>query len=148
MPIDVSIDTKELEAAIVALKDVENKDIAPEFQKAAEQTVRYLSRDLQRGVAQVSGDLRASIIGDVKQVTGANVDMDISDRVTHKGYDYAGRLDKDGSLRWRSGKFKGRRTFGWFSYSLRRNAPKAVKRYFKAAVETVVNKISMRLKTK
>ena len=145
--IAADIDTADLDRAIAALKTVEPEVIEPEFRKAAQQTVEYWEKDLKTGVAfaYTTGDLRDAISGKVTQVAGADVDMLISDLVTHGGYAYAGRLDKDGGLRWRTGKFRGRRTFGWFSYTLKTKGPGVVRRYFRKAVEVVVEKLARKI---
>ena len=143
--ISADIQSPDLHRAIAAMKTVEPSVIEPEFRKAAQQTVDYWEKDLKKGVAVVSSDLRDAISGKVWQVVGAEVDMRISDLVQHNGYNYAGRLDKDGGLRWRTGKFRGRRTFGWFTYTLQTKAPSVVRRYFKKAVEIVVEKLARKI---
>ena len=145
--ISADIEGPDLDRAIAAMKTVEPSVIEPEFRMAAQQTADYWEKDLKAGVAAAytTGDLRDAISGKVQQVVGAEVDMLISDLVQHNGYNYAGRLDKDGGLRWRTGKFRGRRTFGWFSYTLKTKAPAVVRRYFKKAVEIVVEKLARKI---
>lgn len=145
MAISADISSEGLDKAITAFKTLEDEYIEPEFRKAGEQTITYLVKDLKSGAGRESGDLRSAIGGEIRQITGAEVTMQVSDLVQHRGYDYAGRLDKDGSLHWRSGRFKGRVTFGWFTLSLKRNAPKALRRYYRQAVEKVVTKLARSL---
>mgnify|MGYP001281204593 CR=1 FL=1 len=145
MAISGDIDSGKLDQAIKTLGALDREFIEPEFQKAADQTVNYLVKDLRSGVNRVSGDLRSAITGEVQRITGADVTMLVSDLVQHKGYDYAGRLDKDGSLHWRSGRFAGKVTFGWFSLTLKRNAPRALRRYYRQATEKVVERLARAL---
>lgn len=144
MPVTVKVDIDEakLERAIEAVRNAEGDFIGPEFQKAGQQTIDYFTRDLRSGVAQVTGDLRSAISGKVEQVVGAEVKFMMSDIVEHNGYKYAGRLDRDGKLSWRSGKYANSRTFGWFSYILEKKSPQILKRYFKKALENAVERIS------
>jgi len=145
MAISADVSSPQLDAAIKTLATLETEFIEPEFQKAADQTINYLVKDLRTGAGRDSGDLRTAISGEIRQLTGAEVTMAVSDLVQHRGYDYAGRLDKDGSLHWRSGRFAGRTTFGWFTLSLKRNAPKALRRYYKKAVEKAVERLARTL---
>lgn len=142
MPIAPEIDDAALDKAIAAFGRLDANIITPEFRTAGEKVSTALIKDLRGGVASISGDLRSAITGEVKSVVGTDVDWLMSDAVQHRGYNYAARLNKDGSMRWRSGRFAGRRTFGWWSYTLKRVAPKITRREFRKAVINIINKLA------
>jgi len=143
--IKADIDDTDLDRAIQILNQTVGI-LEPEFKVAGDQTVKFLQKDLRGGVGSRTGELRAGIVGELKQVVGANVDMQFGANAVHGGYNYAARLDKDGRMRWRSGRFAGRKTFGWFSHILRRTAPKAARRYFRQAVERIVVQMADKMK--
>ena len=145
--LSADIDQAALDKAIAAFKTLDNSIIEPEFQKAGDKTVKSLTGNLKGGVASRSGDLRQAISGEVRQVVGAEVEMRMSNSVEHDGYNYAGRLDKDGSLRWRAGRFKGYRTFGWFTYFLNTKGKGVMRRYFRRAVENVVTQLAKEIES-
>lgn len=143
--IKADIDDAALTKAVEALNAVDAK-LGGEFQIAGVQSTRFVADDLRAGVASVTGTLRGGITGRVISVVGANVESRVTaSAVGSNGYDYAARWDKDGRGVWQSGKYKGRRTWGWFSYVLPRVGKKAVKRYFLQAVERVVVKLAQAL---
>ena len=116
--------------------------IGAEFQVAGKQTVDYLTKDLRRGVGKVTGDLQGSIVGAFNPMLGGiESENQITAGAEHGGYAYGARLDKDGSMRWRSGKFRSYRTFGWFTKVLERNAPKNARRYYQKALDRAVLKL-------
>lgn len=139
--IKAEIDDAALTKAVEALQGTDVK-LGGEFQIAGVQSTRFVSDDLRSGVASVSGDLRGSITGRVVSVVGANVESRVTANAVHRGYNYGARLDRDGRMVWQSGKYAGRRTWGWFSYVLPRVGRKAVKRYFLQAIERVVVKLA------
>jgi len=123
---------------------LENADgiIGVEFKDAGFKTVNYLAKDLQGGISSVSGNLKRSITAEVKTFSGGiEMGSQIVSRAQHGGYEYGVRLDKDGSMRWRSGKFKSYRTFGWFTKVLERIAPKAARKFYQAALDRAVKKL-------
>lgn len=115
--------------------------VRAEFSYAGERTGQDVKKDLQRGVGRVSGQLMNGISSAVRPQTGVEVDLIVGARAENRGYDYGGRLDQDGSLTWRSGKFKGRRTWGWFSYSGPRVASRLFKRNYQLALDKAVRKV-------
>lgn len=139
--ITADIEAEVLTQAIKAIYGTEVK-LGGEFQIAGVQATRFVADDLRGGVGRVSGNLRDAISGRVQSVVGANVESKVTANAIHNGYNYAARLDKDGRMVWESGKYKGRRTWGWFSYVLPRVGKKAVKRYFTQAIERVVVKLA------
>lgn len=140
--IDASVNLKVLD---IAVKEFRQSDalIGDEFVVAGKQTIDYVVKDLQRGVGKVTGNLKQSITGEVKNVAG--VASENLFKATTAPYDYAGRLDKDGSLRWRSGKYKGYRTFGWFTLIIEKLIRKDAKRYYTKALERATRKLAARL---
>jgi len=143
--IDASIGMKVIEQAVKTFRKSDEL-IGPEFVVAGKQTVDYVVKDLQRGVAQVTGNLKQNITGEVKNVVG--VASENLFKATTAPYDYAGRLDKDGSLRWRSGKYKGYRTFGWFTLIIPKLIRKDAKRFYTKALERATVKLAARLSAK
>lgn len=140
--IDASIGMKVIEQAVKTFRKSDEL-IGPEFVVAGKQTVDYVVKDLQRGVAQVTGNLKQNITGEVKNVVG--VASENLFKATTAPYDYAGRLDKDGSLRWRSGKYKGYRTFGWFTTVIPKLIRKDAKRFYTRALERATIKLAHKL---
>lgn len=143
--IDASVNMKVLDTAVATFKKSDEL-IAPEFIAAGKQTVDYVVKDLQRGVAQVTGNLKQNITGEVKNVMGVASENLFT--ATTAPYDYAGRLDKDGSLRWRSGKYKSYRTFGWFTLIIPKLIRKDAKRYYTKALERATVKLAARMGSK
>jgi len=139
--IDIEIDDSALARQIQKLANAD-AIIGAEFKDAGFKTVNYLAKDLQGGVGSVSGNLRRSITAEVKTFSGGiEMESQIISRAQHGGYEYGVRLDKDGSMRWRSGKFKSYRTFGWWSKVLERIAPKAAKKFYQKALDVAVKKL-------
>src|SRR5262245_20698032 len=116
--IGAELDTKALEKAIAAFQKSDAL-IDAEFKIAGEQANKAIVRDLQGGVANVTGTLKSGITGELKSVLGTEIDMQISTTATDAGgYNYGGFLNAHGKPTWRGGKFKGHRTWGWFSWVL------------------------------
>lgn len=144
--ITADIDDAVLTKAIEVINSTDAK-LGGEFQIAGVQSTRFVTDDLRGGVASVTGALRGGINGRVTSVVGANVESRVTAvAIGSNGYNYAARWDKDGRGVWQSGKFKGRRTWGWFSYVLPRVGKRAVKRYFVQALERVVVKLAGAIK--
>ena len=144
--ITADIDDAVLTKAIEVINSTDAK-LGGEFQIAGVQSTRFVTDDLRGGVASVTGALRGGINGRVTSVVGANVESRVTAvAIGSNGYNYAARWDKDGRGVWQSGKFKGRRTWGWFSYVLPRVGKRAVKRYFIQALERVVVKLAGAIK--
>jgi hypothetical protein len=139
--IDIQIDDSPLARQIQKLEGAE-QTIGAEFQGASRETVEFLTKDLRRGVGSVTGELQGSITGSVKSTMGVEMESLISAHASHGGYEYGARLDKDGSLRWRSGKFRSYRTFGWFTKVLERLAPKTARRFYQKALDRAVKKLA------
>ena len=112
-----------------------------EFGYAGERTGQDLKRDLKRGVAQIAGALAEGINGAVRPQGGVDIDLIMGSTARNAGYDYGARLDKDGRLRWQSGKFAGQRTWGWWSYAGPRVAQRFFKRNYQLALDTAVRKL-------
>ena len=140
--IDASVSMKAIDLAVKTFRQSDEL-IGDEFVLAGKQTVNYVVKDLQRGVAQVTGNLKQNITGEVQNVAG--VASENLFKATTAPYDYAGRLDKDGSLRWRSGKYKGYRTFGWFTLIIPKLIRKDAKRFYTKALERATLKLAARL---
>lgn len=142
--IDPSIDLKALTKAIGILKK-SDAVLSPEFVKAGQQTVDYVVKDLKKGVGTVTGELQRNITGEVKNVIGVQ-SQSLFEAMTSP-YNYAGRLDKDGSLRWRSGKFKSYRTFGWWTSVIPKLVRNQAKKFYTKAVERGVVIVAAKIKS-
>lgn len=112
-----------------------------EFSYAAERTGQDIKRDLRAGVGKVSGQLAEGITGAVRPVGDIEIDLVMGALAVNRGYDYGARLDKDGSLTWRSGRYVGRRTWGWFSYTGPRVAQRFFRRNYQLALDNAVRKL-------
>ncbi len=115
--------------------------VKTEFSYAGERTGQDMKRDLQRGVGRVSGSLASGINSAVRPQGGVDVDLIVGSTAQNKGYDYGARLDQDGSMTWRSGRYAGRRTWGWFSYAAPRVAQRLFKRNYQLALDKAVRKL-------
>lgn len=138
--IGLQIDDSPLARTVTALAQFE-PTVRAEFTYAGERTGADLKRDLKRGVGKVSGRLESGISAAVRPKTGVEIDLLMGAQAEQGGYDYAGRLDKDGSLTWRTGKYKGRRTWGWFSYVGPRVAARFFRRNYQLALDKAVRKL-------
>lgn len=138
--IGLQIDDSPLARIITAMAQFE-PTVRAEFGYAGERTGADLKRDLRRGVGKVSGRLESGISSAVRPKTGVEIDLIMGAQAERNGYDYAGRLDNDGSLTWRSGKYSGRRTWGWFSYSGPRIASRFFKRNYQLALDKAVRRL-------
>lgn len=139
--LDVDITDKDLDNAIRVINASDNAIFQPAFKRAGSRIVEGVVHDLRGGVASISGELQSSIIGKLMQVQGAEVDFQLTGSVMGR-YDYGGRLDKDGGMTWRSGRFAGRKTFGWFSYQTRKRSGSVYKisrRELRRAVAEIIN---------
>lgn len=140
--LDASIDDKALTRAIGVLKATDSI-LAPEFARAGQQTIDYVIKDLQRGVGEISGQLKQSIMGELKSVVGVQSESLFRSATTP--YDYAARLDHDGRMRWRSGKYRGYRTFGWWTSVIPKLIRNQAKKYYTKAVERGVVTVAARI---
>lgn len=129
---------------IKALADAD-KIIGAEFNRAGALTVQSVVGDLRSGVGVISGELKFGISGDVKTLTAPEMEAAIKSSAQGEGgYDYAARLDKDGRMVWRRGKYRGRRTWGWFSYVTPRLIRKLSKKNYQAALDKAVSKMAVK----
>ena len=139
--LDIDITDADLDNAIKVINVSDTAIFQPAFKKAGSQIVEGVVRDLQGGVASISGELQSSITGKLMQVQGAEVDFQLTGSVMGR-YDYGGRLDKDGGMTWRGGRFAGRKTFGWFSYQTKKrngSVYKISRRELRRAVTEIIN---------
>lgn len=144
MTTTTTLDLKAVDKAIAAIKASDGL-IAPEFEVSGHDTIKAIVKDYRGGVASISGDLKAGIVGELTRVAGVNVDGAIMQTAEHGGYNYGARLDKDGRMRWKSGKFSGYRTFGWWLLVWNKLARKYSKREFSKGLNRAVNKIMGKL---
>lgn len=138
--IGIEFDDSDLARQVQALAGFEPA-LRIEFAYAGERTGQNLKIDLQRGVGRVSGGLAAGINAAVRPQAGVEVDLIVGSTAENKGYDYGARMDRDGRMTWRSGRFAGRRTWGWFSYAGPRVAQRLFKRNYQLALDNAVRKV-------
>lgn len=146
--LDIDVTDSDLGNAINVINASDSTIFEPAFKEAGGRISEGVVKDLRGGVASITGELRSSITGRLISVQGAQVDSQITGTV-QGAYDYGGRLDKDGSLTWRHGKYAGRRTFGWFSYQTRRkggSVERISKRVLKAALTEIINNFVAKMK--
>lgn len=90
--------------------------IEREFGTAARNVVGKVVPEMRQTPARVSGATVASITGEVQSVTGSEITARFTAGARRGGVDYPALLDQKGGRRtWRSGRFAGRRTFGWWT---------------------------------
>lgn len=133
--IGIEIEDSALARQLQALEGFEPA-LRQEFAYAGERTGQDMKRDMRGGVGNVSGRLAEGISGAVRPQAGVDVDLIMGSTAANKGYDYGARLDKDGRMVWQSGKYAGRRTWGWFGYA----APRAAQRFFKRNYQLALDK--------
>ena len=92
-------------------------------------------------MGKVPGRLAGGINSAVRPQAGVDVDLIMGSTAVNGGYDYGARLDKDGRMVWQSGRFSGRRTWGWFSYAAPRTAQRFFKRNYQLALDKAVRKV-------
>lgn len=143
---ELDLDTQAFDKAFKAVQKMDSL-IAPEFEEAGELSVKAIIKDYRRGTGDVTGNLDSGIIGELTKVVGTEIDAKFQTTATKGGYNYGMRLDKDGSMSWRTGKFAGSRTFGWWSYIFERVSRKITKREFSKALQKGVARIVAAMKT-
>jgi len=137
--IGLEIEDSDLARQVTALAGFEPA-LRQEFAWAGERTGADMKRDMIGGVGKVSGRLAGGINSAVRPQAGVDVDLIMGSTAVNGGYDYGARLDKDGRMVWQSGRFSGRRTWGWFSYAAPRTAQRFFKRNYQLALDKAVRK--------
>ena len=138
--IEIEIEDGDLARQVKALEAFE-PTLRREFGLAGERTAKNMQTDMRGGVGKVSGALATGITGTVHPLAGVEIDLVMGSTATARGYDYGARWDKDGRGVWRSGKFAGRRTWGWFSYAAPRTAQRLLKRNYQLALDKTVRAV-------
>jgi hypothetical protein len=143
--LDIDINSKAADKALAVVVRADHI-LGPEFQKAGEASVKSIVNDYRRGVGSVTGDLKAGISGRLTSVVGTDIDAILSNTAAHGGYMYGHRLDRDGRLRWRSGRYRSYRTFGWWRSVWARVSRKYTQLHFRRAMKRAVVKIAEAMK--
>lgn len=110
---DVSV--RQLDESIRRL-EAADEIISREFSLAARNVIGKVVPEMRQTPGRVSGAGAASVTGTLERVTGTEVSARFTAGATRGGVDYLALLDTYGGRRtWRSGRFAGRRTFGWWT---------------------------------
>jgi hypothetical protein len=141
--VGVEIDARDLEGQLRALAQTDQV-LAAEFRVAGQATIAGVVKDLRSGLPSRSGELRGGLTGEVKQMAGLEMDAQITSGAMRAGYGYGAALDRSGYPRWVSGKYRGRRTRGWFSYAGPRVAQRLARRHYQRALDRGVQKLVKR----
>ena len=136
-----SVSVKQLDETIRALQ-LADETLAAEFSHAGRDTVKDVVTEMQATPAVESGRLKASIDGELRSVDGPEIVAAFGAGGVG-GFDYAALLDqKSGRRVWQSGKFAGRRTFGWWSKYIEPVALRAAEKHLVEALDRSIERLA------
>lgn len=139
--ITFSVDVNNLSEVIARFNRAD--DIMREEFTAASTLIRdEVVKEMKTTPASVSGRTVASISGEVKPLTGSDVET----RLKAGGFgsfDYPAMLDqKGGSREWQSGRFAGRRTHGWWTKIVPQIVAGSAETHFGEAAERIAERLA------
>lgn len=135
------VDVSKLNETIARLSDAD--DIMREEFSAASELVRDdVVKEMKTTPASVSGRTVASIGGDIRPLTGPDVETRLK-AGGFGGFDYPAMLDQKGGRRqWRSGRFSGRRTHGWWTKIVPQIVAGSAETHFGDAAERIAERLA------